>query len=401
MKKPWIIGLVLVVIALLGWQIFSKLSVIRTPVNGQRQNPPVAVSVEPVRKALIRDEGLFTGSLYPQSEFVLAPKIGGRLNQVLIRIGDRVEGGQLVALIDDAEVRQEVIQAGAELEVARATLQERRNTYEKARREFDRTGALRRKKIASESQLDTAESEYKTQEAMVKVAIAQVSQKEAALAMAKVRLSYAQIKVPENHASGYLVVGERFVDDGAMLASNTPIASILDIASLTGVIHVIERDYSKIRPGLEAEVATDAFPGRVFRGKVIRIAPLLKERSRQARVEIDVPNETRELKPGMFMKVRLRFAEHPDATVVPASAVVKRNGSQGVFVVDADARTAKFIPITLGIVNEGLAEVLAPAVTGSVVTLGQHLLEDGAPVLLPDQKSAGSGFADPLPGVQG
>jgi len=392
MKKKLIIACALFGLGVLGWQIHAKIASRQSPSNARRANAPVAVEIVPVRQAAIRDEGRFTGSLYPLSDFVLAPKIGGRIEKILVRIGDRVEGGQLAAIIDDDELRQEVIQARAELEVARATLQERRNTLEKARREFERTVVLRQKKIASESQLDAAESEFKTQEAMVKVATAQLAQKEAALATANVRLSYAQIQVPANHAAAFLVVGERFVDEGAMLAPNTPIASVLDISSLIGVIYVIERDYPKIRPGLEAEILTDAYPGRAFKGRVVRIAPLLQEKSREARVEIEVPNESRELKPGMFVRVELLFAEHPAATVVPAAALVKRNGNQGVFLADRETRTARFVPVTLGIMNGTLAEVASPTLAGSVVTLGQHLLEDGTPLLLPDlPREAASG----------
>jgi RND family efflux transporter MFP subunit len=384
MKKKIFAGCVLFGLGLVGWQIYSRLAAQQNLTDARRPNAPVAVEITPVQQTTIRDQGWFTGSLLPLSDFVLAPKIGGRVEQILVRIGDRVEGGQLAAIIDDAELRQEVIQAQAELEVARATLTERRNTLEKARREFERTVVLRQKKIASESQLDAAESEFKTQQAMVQVATAQLAQKEAALATIKVRLSYAQIQVPANHAAGYLVVGERYVDEGAMLAPNTPIASILDISTLIGVIHVIERDYPKIRPGLAAEVFTDAYPGQVFKGRVVRIAPLLKEKSREARVEIEVPNISRDLKPGMFVRVELLFAEHKDATVVPAGAVVKRNGQQGVFVADRTSRTARFVPVTLGIANQALAEVVAPPLSGVVVTLGQHLLEDGAAILLPE-----------------
>ena len=156
---------------------------------------------------MLRTWDIFSGSLYAFSKFVVAPKIAGRLKEIRVNIGDRVSGGQLLAVLDDDEYRQQAVQAEAELEVARATLQERRNVLENARREYQRTLALREKKIASESQLDTAASEFKTQEAKEKVAVAQVAQKEAALAAAKVRLSYARIHMPEIGDAGYTVVG--------------------------------------------------------------------------------------------------------------------------------------------------------------------------------------------------
>jgi RND family efflux transporter MFP subunit len=387
MKKFFTIVIAIAGIGFLGWQIYEKASGSKEGFGSRRGNPAVAVETAPIQKASIKDVGRFSGSLSPQSEFMVAPKIAGRLEKIMVDIGDVVTADQLVAVLDDEEYQQQVYQAVAELEVARANLVEVKITSENAKREYERTVALREKKIASESQLDAAESEYKTQQAKLQVANAQVSQKQAALNMAKVRLSYTRIRVPPNHASQQRVVGERFVDEGSMLAPNTPIVSILDIGTLIGVINVIERDYPKIKPGLPAVINTDAFPGQTFSGKVIRIAPLLMEKAREARVEIEIPNQRMLLKPGMFVRVQMEFELHENATVIPQSAVVKRDGSQGVFVVDRQEKKARFIPVTLGIVNEARAEILKPELTGEVVTLGQHLLEDGANIILPNEMS--------------
>lgn len=383
MKKFFVIIIVLAGLGFLGWQIYQKASDSRKGFKRERRNVPVAVEVAPVKKASIRQVGSFTGSLYPLSKFILAPKIAGRLEKILVHVGDTVKGGQLVAVLDDDEYRQQVSRAKAELEVARANLQERKSTIENAKREYERSVALRKKKILSESKFDAAESEFKTQQAKLKVAIAQISQKEAALKIANVQLSYTQIRVPENNTTWCRVVGERFVDEGAMLAPNTPIASVLDIGKLIAAIHVIEQDYPRIQLGLEAIISTDAFPGRTFTGKVIRIAPFLKEKSRKARVEIEIPNAQKLLKPGMFVRVQIQFDEHENATVVPVAAIVKRNGTQGVFLVDLKEQKVRFVPVTVGIVSGGQAEVLNPPITGSVVTLGHHLLEDGSLIILP------------------
>ncbi len=101
-------------------------------------------------------------------------------------------------------------------------------------------------------------------DAREKVALAQVNQREAAVKAAEVRLSYSRIVAEWKEGSDERVVGERFVDEGAMLSANAPIVSILDIGRLIAVIQVIERDYSKVRIGQEAVVSTDAYPGRTF-----------------------------------------------------------------------------------------------------------------------------------------
>jgi RND family efflux transporter MFP subunit len=385
MKKIITIAILIIGLGFLGWQIYKKASVSGKDFKMQRRNVAVAVEIAPVQKTSIREIGQFTGSLLPLSEFKVAPKIAGRLEKILVNIGDTIKGDQLVAVLDDEEYHQQVNQAIAELEVAQANSEERDNALQNAKREYERTVALRAKKIASESELDAAKSEFNGQQAKLKVAQAQVSQEKAALEMAKVRLSYTQIKVPGNRAANQRVVGERYVDEGAMLAPNTPIVSILDIGNLIAVINVIERDYPKIKPGLEALISTDAFPGQTFSGKVVRIAPLLMEKSREARIEIEISNDQRLLKPGMFVRVQIEFEQHENVTVVPMAALLKRNGKQGVFEVDRSEKKAHFVPVELGIVNGTRAEILNPPLSDAVVTLGQHLLEDGSNIILADK----------------
>ena len=385
-KKGIVILIVLVLLSFLCWKIYQK---VYTPEEGtarHRKAFSVPVEIAPIREMTVRDVVFFTGTLFPRSQFIVAPKIAGRLEKLLVNIGDLVKRNQLIAVLDDDEYVQRVDQARAELEVGKANLEESLSNLDIARREFDRAKTLRQKKIASESDLDSADAQFKAQNAKYKVALAQVIQKKAALKGAQVYLSYTKICAYwENHGNSR-IIGERFVDEGSMLAPNTPIVTVLDIGSLTAVIHVIERDYSKVQVGQQAEMTTDAFPGKTFSGKIIRIAPLLKETSRQARVEIEVPNPEGLLKPGMFVRVQIEFSKHDSATVVPLKALTKRNSQQGVFLVDMKDMKAHFIPVTLGIVTDKWAEVVTPEFTGSVVTLGQHLLEEGSPVILPGTK---------------
>lgn len=383
MKKLSIILIVIAVAGIIGWHAFQRDSVSsKTP---SRQVRAVPVVVTPIKKSTIRDIGQFTGTLYPRSQFVVAPKIAGRLEKLWFDIGDAVKSDQLIAILDDAEYLQQVDQAGAELEVAKAVLEEKQSDLEVQKREFDRIASLRKKKIVSASELEIAEAQYRSKLAQNKVAQSQILQKEAVFKATKVRLSYTRMRVPKKQDHGQWVVGERYVDEGAMLASNTPIVSILEIGTLIAVIHVIERDYPKIHPGLKAVVSTDAFPGRTFTGKVVRIAPLLMVKSREAKVEIEISNDERLLKPGMFVRVQIEFEKHENATVVPVTALVKRTGKQGVFVVDRQEKRARFVPVELGIVNGTLAEILTPLLFDAVVTLGHHLLEDGAKILLPNE----------------
>lgn len=393
-------------LGLLGWQIYSKVTAAgKEP--PRRMAPSVPVEVARVRTGSIKAIGRFTGSLIPASQFTVAPKIAGRLEKITVNIGDPVAPGQLVAVLDDDEYAQQVNQARAELEVAKANVAQCRSALDVAKRQYDRDIALRDKKIGSVADLDEAEARYKTCEAQRQVALAQVSQKEASLKVADVRLSYAHIAASWE-GGGNRVVGQRFVDEGALLKPNDPIVSVLDIDTLKAVIFVTERDYPKVTPDQAVTITTAAYAGRTFTGKVTRIAPLLQETSRQARVEIAIPNEERLLKPGMFIDAQIEFEQRDNATLIPVSALARRDGRQGVFIADKKEMKARYLPLTLGIEEGGFAEVIdTPAAAGEpeqstqtvklsadgdqpvwVVTLGQHLLEDGSAINLPGEGAA-------------
>jgi len=385
MKKLLVALVFLAVVGWLGFEVYRRVS---KPSGGpaRRGSGPVAVEVVPVRKAAIRDVGRFTGSVLARSQFHVAAKIGGRLEKLMVNIGDTVGNGQLIAQLDSAEYVQQEKQAEAELEVAKANVEQALSNLDVTRKKLARYRALYEKKVTSESEIEVVEAEYKVQEAVHEVAKARVLQSEAALEAARVQLSYARINASWEDGGGRRLVAERFVDEGAMLKANEPIVSIIDISSVTAMIYVIERNYGKVKIGQEATVTTDALPGESFRCKVVRVAPLLRETSRQARVELEIPNARGLLKPGMFVRAEIEFARQENATVVPTDSVVRRNGSQGIFMLDEANGKARFVPVKLGIVEGETAQVLEPSVTGLVVTLGQHLLEDGFPVKLPENK---------------
>lgn len=387
-KKLIILIFILSFVSLFGWQIYKKAFKSRNDSARKGRAAAVAVEIKPVEKALMRDVGQFTGSLLPRSQFIVAPKVSGRLEKLLVNIGDHIKNGRLIAVLDDDEHVQQVEQARAELDVARANLEQSRRSLELAERELERAKALLQQGIISQSDIDAQEAKYSAEVAGHKVATAQAEQKGALLKAAQVRLSYTKIYVKWEDGSEYRTIGERFVDEGTMLQANAPIVSVLDIGYLKGVIFATEKEYFRIKVGQDVTVNSDAFLDKTFSGKVVRIAPLLKEASREARVEIEIPNRGGLLKPGMFVSAQIEFARRDNATVIPLSSIVKRNETEGVFVADLNEMKARFAPVKLGIKSSEFAEVVEPTISGWVVILGQHLLNDGSPILPPEKKPA-------------
>jgi RND family efflux transporter MFP subunit len=395
MKRLILILLALALAAGVAWRLHSVLS--KAP-EGRRRggSRAVAVALEPVRRQTVRDVGEFTGTLQAESRFVIAPKVPGRLEKLMVNIGDTVARGDLVAVVESEEYEQQVAQARAELEVSRANLAESRSALNVSKREFDRARELREQKVASEAELDEAEARYSAAQAKHEVAEAQIRQKEAALKTAEVRLGYTRIHAAWEDADERRVIAERFVDEGALLKVNDPIVSVVDLSRVIAVVHVIERDFPDIRLGQSVTIRTDAYGDRRFSGTIVRRAPILREESRQARVEIEIPNPDRLLAPGMFVRAEIEFAEHKDATVVPVAALVRRNSDRGVFLADMTEKKVRFVPTEVGVIDGAVAEVLKPAeLDGLVVALGHHLLEDGGAIIVPE---AGEGAETPRPG---
>lgn len=381
-KPPVKIALAAVLI-LAGWGAV-RLFFGKKTVEGPR-GISVAVETAPVRRGPIQDLGLFSGTLIPKTSFTVASKISGRIKQLLVDIGDTVRQGQLVAVLEDDEYRQQVVQAEADLRVAQANLAEAKSSLELAERDLERARSLHAKGIQSDSQMDSAVAAYEAQEARFNVALAQEANRTSALETTRLRLSYTRIQSSWERGSSVRYVGERFVTEGSMLTANGAILSIIELEPITAVIFVTDRDSYRLTPGQEAAILSTAFPGESFAGRVARMSPLLNETSRQARVEIEIRNPEGRLKPGMFISAQVEYDRREQATIVPLSSVVERNGQSGVFLADKTEKKAKFVPVKTGIVSGEWAEIVEPAaLTGDIVTLGQHLLEDGFGLLLPE-----------------
>lgn len=373
MRKIILTTIVMVLAALVSWRLYL-LSTQQKQLT-IRGKTPIAVLCTDAITGDIEDTAEFTGALVGKAEVLVSPKLAGRVKEILIDLGDAVQADQLLATLDDEEIRHEVDEAKAKISVARASLEEINTSLETAQNELERIKTLRQRKVAAETELETAESEVSKFQGRKRVAEANINQQEAALRASEARLSYTKI-----HSSIDGFVGKRFVDEGAMLSSATPIVSLADITSVKTVISVVEKDYAKVKIGLTATLKVDAYPDRVFEGRVSRIAPILDPDTRAAEAEIVFDNPDLLLKPGMFARVRIQFGVRQGVTLIPTHAIVKREDGQGVLVPDQAKKTATFIAIEKGISNPEFSEVTGIEPGRPVIVMGQHLLNDGDPI---------------------
>ncbi|MDK2972727.1 MAG: hypothetical protein PWP23_2482 [Candidatus Sumerlaeota bacterium] len=363
---------------ILGWRVYAKLSV---PVE-ERQRPlgSVAVEVSPITRGSIKEVRRLTGTLTAARQGDVAPKISGRIEELSVDLGDKVSRGDLIARLDSDELEQAYLEAKSDLEVAKANLEKARSEEQQARREYDRIAKLAERQVASESDRDNAELTWNVRQSNVRVSEAQVEQQQAAVRTAEIRLSYAEIHAEWGDDGSVRSVAERHVEPGELVSPNEPIVTLVDLSVLNAVLYVTERDYPSFRLNQEVEVHAEAFPNRVFSGKVTRMAPRFQESSRQARIEVAVPNPDEILKPGMFVRASVLLNEKTDVVLVPARAVVVRDRQNGVYIADRAAGTARYVPVVTGIEQNGMIEIESPAIEGEVVTLGQNLIDETTPL---------------------
>lgn len=343
----------------------------------------VPVEVAPIRRGAIEAHRTFSGTLEAFARFDVAPKIGGRVAEVRVDIGDTVAQGSVVVTLDDDEAEQALALAEARLKVARAAVAGASSTWKGTGRELERERRLQAGGVSSDAQLDAARTRRQVADADKQMARAEVSQAEAEREVAKIRLEYTKVRASWAEGDDERVVAARHVDPGDTVAANAPLLTIVERDPLVAVISVTERDYAELRVGQVATLTSEAAPGRSFPATVARVAPAFSERSRQARVELRVENAERLLAPGAFARVTVALERAEDALLVPEAALTRRHGEDGVFVVQDDL-VAAWRPVRVGIRDQDLVQVEGEGLSGRVVTLGQQLLDEGVRVTIPE-----------------
>jgi membrane fusion protein (multidrug efflux system) len=348
MKKSLRFTLLGVVVLFIGGMIAFRATHDAKAAKSQRQTPVPAVRLASPTVETMTDALQFTGGMAPIQQAGVYSKVTGNLEAVLVNMGQPVNQGQLLAIIDTTELAQQYTQAAA--------------TYTNARLQFDRAQELFTKNLGARQELDNAQ--------------AAMTVSKANLDNAATRLSYARVTAP---FAG--VITQRFLDPGAVVtASNATLFTLMDLDSMKVVINVLEKDIPAVTRGKRAVIMVDAFPDRKFDGSVSRSSDAVDPSTRTMAVEIDVPNRDHTLKPGMFANVMLVIGEHPNAVTVPSQAVLSDAKGPYVYTVDGN-NTAKRVPVTTGTQQNNRIQVLS-GLSGQerVIVVGQQFVKDGGPV---------------------
>jgi len=286
--------------------------------------------------------------LRPLTQAEVGSKTLGYLDAVLVDRGDRVRKGQLLALVRPSDLPDQ-------LEAARAS-------YELAKANKDRAEKLAPTGVVSQQELQGAEAAFASASAQ--------------MAVMGVRLGETRITSPLDG-----VVSARRLDPGALVGPTAGTGSILTVERIDVLrmfIPVNERDVAGLQIGQDAHVELDAFPGRNFQGKVVRISPAFDPVTRTLDAEVQIKNPG-ELRSGMYGRGAIVADVHRGALVLSVSAVQISGGRYWVFAV----RSGKAVRLEVKVGVDGgdwleIASGVSP--DDEVVTAGLDVLSDGMAV---------------------
>jgi len=353
--------------------------------GGAFARPPMTVELAAPTRSDVAEHLMVVGNLIGQQTVAVVPKAAGRLEEVYVKLGDRVGRGRPIARIEDREIREQVKQAEAAFEVARATVRQREADLKFAETNLNRSRELFGRQLLPRQSLDDAEARHQAAVAQLELARAQLTQSQARLDELRITLANTVIASPVN---GF--VSKRNMDPGAYASQNAPVAEVVDISSVRLVANIVEKDMRRVGVGDVATVEVDAFPGETFTGRIARVAPVLDPATRTAQIEIEIPNSTNRLKPGMYARVNMTTEERSNVLVVPANAIVDREGQRGVFLVENN--TATFRPVEIGIEDTAKVEIRdGVSERDRVVTTGAAALQNGDRVILAGAGPGGAG----------
>jgi len=310
--------------------------------------PPTPVEVASVEASIVRDQFQALGSVDSDELIDIVAEINARVIEMPFAEGQAVAAGQLIARLDDTEIRAQAMRAEAERDRARSD-------HERAQQLFDRNAI-------SAKELDDASVDLRVAEADYEVAAAR-------LAKTRIRAPFAGL------------IGRRRVSAGAYVSVGRQITELARVDQMRVTFAAPERFMGDLKVGVPVTIQTPAYPGETFRGRLSVVDPIIDPQTRTVQLVASVPNRDRRLRPGMSADVRVTLAQRSSALLVPDEAVFAEGNQEFVYVVQPDSTVVR-AAVRLGTRDSAMVEVVSGLEAGTrVVRAGHQKLYEGARVL--------------------
>lgn len=368
-KLVWIALTAVVVIGAAAAFLISKNSSASSAEEAKKNAPPVTLEFVPsdiatvALQPLVRTSAV-SGTLQPLSQAIVKATVAGGVRRVLVREGQAVKQGEVLAELDTTDLR-------TRLDAAQAEQGERRAKLAIAERNRDTNQTLLKQSFISQNAFDQLHSTYQGSEAAVRWSDAQVQ-------LAKKALIDAVVRAPIKG-----IVAKRMVNGGERVLPDAPIVTIVDLSRLELEATVPASDIASVSQGQTVRFKVDGFGDRQFDGKVERINPVAEAGSRAIKLFVAVPNANGLLRGGMFAQGQITLSQSAPVPVVPNTALFEEAGQSYVFTVEG-GKLAKHA-VKLGARDDvsGLTEVRSGLSPGAdVVRVRMGSLKAGAPALV-------------------
>ena len=307
-----------------------------------------------------------SGSLSPLSQSTVRSKVPGEVRKVLVREGEKVAQGQLLAEIDTADLQ-------ARLDAQVAALEESKAKLSIASKNRDNGMKLLTQGFISQNAFDTTQSAFDAAAAAAKSADAQVR-------LARNALNDAVVRAPIDG-----IVAKKMANPGERVAVDGALFAIVDLARMEVEAPVPAAEIPGIRVGQAATLRVDGFGHREFAGRLERINPTTEQASRAITVYLSVSNRDGALRGGMFAKGSLILDEGEAAPAIPATSVREEAGQTFVFTIEKGKIGRRAVTLGLRVEEAGLVQVKSGLEKGvTVVSSRATGLKAGTPALLKD-----------------
>ena len=339
--------------------------------------PAVEVQVTAVQK--IYPAQTFTllnasGYVVAQRKAAVASKITGRLVFLGVEEGNRVKKGEIIARLENDDVKAAVQRAMADVKVAHFNLEQSQAELDDALLDFNRKKELVGKEIISLSQYDSADARYKKAKAAVAANRASLRATEAALKEAEVLVEYTIIRAPFDAVvlTKDADIGDIVTPIGAAADAKAAVVTIADMNSLQVEVDVSESNIEQVKVGQPCEIQLDALPNDRFRGVVHMIVPTADRSKASILVKVAFIDKDPRILPEMSAKVaflsrQITADEEKPLTALPSGAVVTRDGKTLAFVVKNNR--ALETPVHLGRKLDAMVEILNGVEVGDQVVI--------------------------------
>ena len=383
MKKIiWIIAVVLL-IGLVGYKAGVKIlerraiSIQGSQGGSRRGNSVPIVNVISVTPQRIQETLDLTGTISPETEVLVQPRINGRLLSLHTEEGRFVKAGEVLGIIDTETIEIQIQQSLASLAQIKAGVQQAEINVAKLKLERDRYRELLERKYVSQSEFDSVEASYQTALAVLQGVHSQQAAAEKNNDLLQLQLKQTRVTAP---ITGFVL--KKDVTAGTNVTTGTSILTLVPLDRVKLEFEVDQTQAAKVYAGMTVTFSTDGSTAIAskFQGRVQDITPAYDPQTRTLKLTSILENSGRRLLPGMFGQVVVVLGVKEDALVVPQEAVIQRDGTTGVFVVN-QIGTVEFRPVQTGLVARGEIQVVSGLqASESVVVVGQNSLRDGQTV---------------------